>query len=137
MVVNAMRDTRGRYKWHVRQHLRPGQGVRPVIPPRRVRSVAPRIATSLTLVAWNINGLRNKRTDLELFLQIKRPVAMAMSETRRTAASWRLALPGYSCLERSAGDATKGEHGVALAVRPDFSMSEVGDECPYWVFGRW
>lgn len=133
--VDAMRSKRLVCRWHVRQHLQPGEGVRAAIPPARRQKAAVELK-SFPVVQWNINGLRLKRTDLQLFLKVNNPAVLALGETRRTEASWRLNLPGYACLETVCNDRSKGEQGVALAVRSDFSVSEVGDKSPYWVFGR-
>ena len=61
---------------------------------------------------------------------------LALQETRRMSEQWRFRLSGYSSLESTASRTEAGRHGLALLVREDIGMYEVGEESGYWVFAR-
>lgn len=123
------------YGWHCREHRVPGRG-RPAIEVRRNRKADRTPVSSLTVCSWNINGLRQKRTDVEYFLLMTKPNVLGLQETLRPSHGWRLNFPGFHCIERCATDSSKGERGVALVVSRQFSVTEVGEVDPCWVFAR-
>ena len=134
-VLQRLLAAKPQYKWHCRLHLQPGAGVRAPIVARKNVMVAPKTTGPMTVASWNINGLRAKRVELDVFLMKKQPAIIAIQETHRADGSWRLTLPGYSVIERMANRAENAQ-GVLLAARSELSLIEVEDASQYWVFGQ-
>jgi exonuclease III len=139
-VETVLRNVSRQNNWHIRRHVAPGGEGRQLAGSATLR---PQLSSSanndnklLRLVSWNINGLRNKRTDFEYFLQVVKPAVVGIQETRRLPQGWRLRFNGYQCLERACTNPSGGEHGIALLTSGQFSLSEVGDVSPFWIFGR-
>ena len=80
--------------------------------------------------------LSRKRQDLGYLAAEEGVAVLALQETRRISEQWRFRLSGYSSLESTASRTEAGRHGLALLVREDIGMYEVGEESGYWVFAR-
>ena len=135
-VLNKLLAKKAQYKWHCRLHVQPGMGTRaPITTERKSLTMGTKINGPLTMATWNINGLRAKRVELDVFLLKKQPAFIAIQETHRAEGSWRLTLPGYSVIERMANRAENAQ-GVLLAARTDLGLIEMEDASQYWVLGQ-
>ena len=90
---------------------------------------------ALTLCSYNINGLKNKREDLEEYMDSNNIDLMGIQETRRLSSHWRLHFRGYNCVEVNATEGP-GQRGIALAVRKGITAFPVGNKSMYYIFVR-
>ena len=88
----------------------------------------------LTLSSFNIRGFKDKREDLELYLEVERIDIIGLQETNRKNDNWRLHLHQFNCVEITSGG--PGKRGIALAVRKGINAFPVGQTSPYFIFVR-
>lgn len=133
VVQPAMVAATRRMGWYVRPH-RPREGP----PPRRGERDGRERNEGGQVAVWsyNIATLSRKRQDLGYLAAQEGVGILALQETRRMSEQWRFRLTGYNSLESTASRTEAGRHGLALLVREDIGMYEVGDESGWWVFAR-
>lgn len=83
----------------------------------------------LTVLAWNINGLKEKREELLLAAREHQAAIILLQETGFKRNDWLLHLRGYRCVTRVA-TAQPGQRGLAVAVRSDLVSVPVGGDHP-------
>jgi len=89
----------------------------------------------MTLVSYNVNGIKQKREDIRLYMQSLDADVFALQETLRTPDLFRLHFYGYQCIERTM-ETGPGKRGLAIAVKQCFSAYQVGVGSDYWLFVR-
>lgn len=65
-------------------------------------NLGPRVGT------LNINGIREKKTDLQFYLEERGIQCLALQETLLRATDWKVRIPGYHCFTMC------GEHGASI-----------------------
>lgn len=92
------------------------------------RTIGPRAGPRVGTL--NINGIREKKKDLQFYLEERDIQCLALQETLLRVTDWRLYIPGYHCFT------TCGEHGVsvrgvAMLVHKSMSGYIVGKGSPW------
>lgn len=89
----------------------------------------------LRLLSWNVNGINNKSSMIEVALGALAPHVLAIQEHGRSAGGWPLRVGGYEYLTSLKNIRKPGARGVALGVR-GVSVCPYGKPSSYWVFGK-
>jgi exonuclease III len=72
---------------------------------------------ALRCCTWNIRGLKNKRLDVEHFLQVEGIDVISIQETLKSNPNWKTFLRGFNVVESLVDRNVEGARGIALAVR--------------------
>lgn len=134
-VLASLKWAARRMGWYVRCHRSQGQ----VAPSGGSATPAPRqqhVRSHIQLCSLNVGTLRGKRGEVGLLAAMEGVDVLALQETRRMSGQWRFRLRGFNSLESLASAREPGRHGLALLVRTDMGLYEVGDESGWWIFAR-
>jgi len=88
-----------------------------------------------TLVSLNVNGIRDKKPDVQRLLERSRATVMALQETLLRPEDWVLRIPGYHCFS-ACGTHGASDRGVALLLRRGVSGYVVGKPTPCFIAAR-
>ena len=92
-------------------------------------------ANGLVVGTYNINGIKNKKTDLEHMLHSEKLDVLGLQETLNSDTDWSIRIPGFNCFEVNGGRRAS-ERGVAVLVRNGYNSYTVGASSPWCVFVR-
>ncbi len=134
-LIDRMRLYRDRWHWYTRKDV-----------PYWERSARRReissdhrndalLRTELTVMSYNINGVKGKRGDLRYLLTTMRSDVVGLQETLLNAVEWELRFPGYFCFCMP-GERVASKRGVAVLVSSQFTGQMVGRSSPWFIFVR-
>jgi len=132
-IFRKLHAIRHQYNWLVKVKEVGGRHRMPM--GARTRPPATPGKQTMTLVSYNVNGIKQKREDIRLYMQSLDADVFALQETLRQPDLFRLHFYGYQCIERTMVPGP-GKRGLAIAVKQCFSAYQVGVGSDYWIFIR-
>lgn len=139
-VLRACRENQGKWGWYVRRHTAARVFTRLLQEAKRPQSEVPQkgVGTQrneLRLGTLNVNGVRNKKADLQRLLEKRSLDCIALQETLLKATDWRLNVPGYRSYAVY-GDGRDSRRGVAILLKNTIGAQTVGTSSPWHTFVR-
>ena len=77
--------------------------------------------SDISIVTWNINGLRSKYAELCEFLYNDNPDIVMIQETRRSPRTFHIIVPGYVAVETK--ESSEAGNGMAILVRKQVGLN--------------
>jgi exonuclease III len=118
--------------WHIRSHIgnpmdRPAHLSPVPVPTRKVL---------LRLATWNIQGIRNKKIDVESFTRDEHIDVLLLQETLIPEDQWALRIHGFDVVTSCYDAKIHGARGVAVAVKRGICAYTLSSPNPYFLFVR-
>ena len=150
LILTRMRENSHRWGWYVRTHIVgrkvSGYGNHTAVPagpvggmdqvPRKSKTRQGRTPKPawLGVGTLNVNGVRNKGTEVRRLVEKSNIGILALQETRLKATDNELRIPGYHCVSSCGENGAHGARGVALLVRDSLQARSVELDSPWSVF---